>query len=207
VGALKSELRRRIRSARAARGRSDDPQLLLDAARHAGLLDPEGRPGHVGAVTIAAYVASPGEPDPAAIREAVRAAGGRVLLPIPRSGRRLEWALDEGRYAMDATLPVQVPSGPVVGEGAACLVAHRVSLVLAPALAVDRTGARLGQGGGFYDTVLAELARAVEQDPIRVAAVVHDDEVLAGGQIPRDAHDVAVAEALTTSGVIRLGDG
>lgn len=215
----KPELRRQVRDARAAIEGVREPERLLAVARGAGLLDPRGRPGHVGAVTIAAYIASPGEPDPAAVRSAVRAAGGRVLLPIPLPGRRLGWVLDDGRYAPDPALPVQVPVGAELGRGAACLIDQGVTLVLAPALAVDRSGARLGQGGGFYDALLAQLAQSSRIGDsgspaghgghpargIAVLAVVHDDEVLAPGSIPRDAHDAPVGAALTPTGIVRLG--
>ena len=53
--------------------------------------------------------------------------------------------------------------------------------MLAPALAVDGAGRRLGQGGGSYD-------RALERAGAPVVAVVFDDEVL-DGQIPVEAHD------------------
>jgi 5-formyltetrahydrofolate cyclo-ligase len=219
VAPTKSELRRRIRAARAARVPTGEPEQLLAVLRATGLLDPRGRPGRVGAVTITAYIASPGEPDTAAVRAAVRAAGGRVLLPVPLPGRGLGWVLDEGRYAPDPTLPVQVPVGPELGRGAAGLVDQDITLVLAPALAVDRSGARLGQGGGFYDALLAQLAPSAgvarpapaggasgdPDRPITVLAVVHDDEVLAPGTIPRGAHDVPVGTALTPGGIVRLG--
>jgi len=185
---------------------TDEPQRMLAVLRAAGALDPRGRPGEVGAVTIAAYIASPGEPDTAAVRAAVRAAGGRVLLPVPLPGRDLGWVLDEGSYAPDPALPVRVPIGPELGRGAPCLIEQAATLVLAPALAVDRSGARLGQGGGFYDTLLAQLAQHVAAArPIGVLAVVHDDEVLAPGMIPRDAHDMPVGAALTPAGIVRLG--
>ena len=224
----KVQLRRRLRLARtAALEPADEPARLLEVAAGAGLLDPQGRAGVVGAVTITAYVASPGEPDLGPLRAAVRAAGGRVLLPIPRPGRVLEWAEDDGTYAWAGSLPVQIPTTVSLGSGVRPLVDQGVHLVLAPALAVDRSGARMGQGGGFYDRVLAELAglRAPEAPAtggaratvgpaasggpappglIDVLAVVHPDEVLPVGTIPREAHDILVAGALTARGLVRF---
>jgi 5-formyltetrahydrofolate cyclo-ligase len=203
VAADKRDLRARIRAARARRNDARAQGVLLrDAAAAAGLLDPGRVPGRIGPVVVAAYVASPGEPEVAAIREAIRAAGGTVLLPIPRPGRSLGWALDDGRYAPATRLRVLAPVGPEVGVGADCLVAHGVSLVLVPALAVDRSGTRLGQGGGYYDVLLAGLAGRVD-----ALAVVRDDEVLPAGAIPREGHDAPIGGALTPSGVVRLGGG
>jgi 5-formyltetrahydrofolate cyclo-ligase len=202
MATTKAELRREIRSARVRRAPDHgEPEDLLAVVRAAGLLHPDGH-SEVGAVTIAAYVAAPGEPDTAAIRAAVRAAGGRVLLPIPEPGRTLAWALDDGHYRPAPRLPVPMPTGPAVGTGAGGLVEAGVTLVLAPALAVDRSGGRLGQGGGFYDGVLGVLPPGIE-----VLVVVHDGEVLPAGSIPRQAHDSAVTRALTAAGIVDLIDG
>lgn len=206
----KRELRARIRAQRARL--AGDPQGpeerqrqargLLATATAAGLLDMSGR-DVVGPVTIAAYLASPDEPDVAAIRAAVRAAGGRVLLPIPQSGRVLAWAADDDRHVEVTRLRVLAPTGPVLGTGAACLAGLGAVLVLVPALAVDASGTRLGQGGGYYDVLLEELAGSGAAP--RILAVVHDDEVLPPGTIPRDAHDVPVPAVLTPSGIRLLG--
>jgi 5-formyltetrahydrofolate cyclo-ligase len=197
----KRAARARVRQARAASAL--DPtavaERLLAAARAAGLLDP---PGAKDGPRIAAYVAAPGEPDPAAIRTAVRAAGGIVLLPVPLSGRTLGWALDDGRYLPGERFPVPQPAGPQLGTGVGPLVAAHVGLVLAPALAVDRSGTRLGQGGGYYDTVLAALAEVAQ--PPRVVVVVHDDELLPAGTLPRGPHDAPIAEVLTPGGLVTL---
>lgn len=229
----KRSLRTRLRAARLAaaqaRGTSGDQRLaadLLDTATAAGLLSPTGRPGEIGPVVVTAYVAANGEPDLAPLRAAVRAAGGQVLLPIPGPERSLAWALDDGRYTPSPDgLPVPVPTTTPLGSGARCLIEQQVTVVFAPALAVDRGGTRMGQGGGFYDTVLAELATsgpsrkattlAGHPGPprtprplsraIRVVAVVHDDEVLAIGALPREPHDHAVSAALTPHGLVPLG--
>lgn len=196
----KRDLRRRLRAARAAR---DDHDLvagqLLACAERAGLLDPDGQPGRVGPVRIAAYVATSSEPDVAAIRQAVLTAGGTVLLPIPAADRQLAWAPDEGTYVAAGALQVPTPTGTPVGVGPQCLADWGVGLVLAPALAVDATGTRLGQGGGFYDVLLAGLPPG-----IAVVAVVHDEEVLDAGAIPRDAHDRPISRALTPGGLLSL---
>lgn len=212
VADSKSDLRARIRSTRswavgAARTKQEAAGLLA-TARAAGLLGPEGTADLRWAVAIAAYIAAPGEPDVTDIRAAVRAAGGVVLLPIPRSDRRLDWALDDGEYRPDGRYPIEVPAGEVVGSGAAGLIAHGVRTVLVPALAVDATGVRLGQGGGYYDRLLAELARRTgpahggpaASEPgaeIRIVAVVRDEELLAAGAVPREAHDALMTAALT----------
>jgi 5-formyltetrahydrofolate cyclo-ligase len=223
VADSKSDLRARIRAARSrpiseddrARGRDG----LLTTALAAGLLDRASTPDALGAVVIAAYIAAPGEPDVAAIRAAVREVGGTVLLPIPRADRTLDWALDDGDYRPEGRYPIEVPAGEVLGSGAPGLLAHGVRTVLVPALAVDLNGARLGQGGGYYDRLLADLAgpagllregvsRIVAHQSaagIRVIAVVRDEELLAAGAVPSEAHDQVMVAALTPTRYVPLG--
>lgn len=55
-------------------------------------------------------------------------------------------------------------------------------LVFIPALAVDRSGNRLGRGKAYFDRVLEKLP-----DGVLVYAVVFDREILQ--QIPTEAHD------------------
>jgi 5-formyltetrahydrofolate cyclo-ligase len=182
---------------------------LLEAASSAGLLYPEGRPGRVGRVVLAGYLAMPGEPDPAAVCAAVRDAGGRVLLPRPSPGTRLEWAWDDGTRAVpNAPVRVPVPGGPAIGEGYEALLAADVRVLLLPALAVDEAGHRLGQGGGYYDRLLAD--RPLWRDGaarLLVVAVVHDDEVLPAGRVPVDDLDQPIDAALTPSGLRRFPNG
>lgn len=221
----KDSLRRRLRAARSARaaagessadglgppshraGLTAGPARLLATALRAGLLDPDGRIGQLGAARIAAYLAMPGEPDPALITAAVREAGGRVLLPVPLADRTMAWAVDDGSRS-EARDPVRVPvpAGPRVGVGARPVLAEVVTTVLLPALAVDETGGRLGQGGGFYDRFLSELAtlRVTGRRGPLVVAVVHDDEVLPVGTVPVRDHDRAVDAVLTPTRFMRF---
>jgi 5-formyltetrahydrofolate cyclo-ligase len=223
VADSKSDLRARIRAARSkvagtAAGMQEAARLLA-TARAAGLLDHDGRPDSHRDVAIAAYIAAPGEPDVGAIRAAVRQAGGVVLLPIPRADRTLDWAHDDGDYRPEGRYPIEVPAGEVVGSGASALIAHGVRTVLVPALAVDTTGARLGQGGGYYDRLLSELVSLagppgaggaqglahLSAAEVRVVAVVRDVELLPAGAVPREAHDQLMMGALTPTQYVVLG--
>jgi 5-formyltetrahydrofolate cyclo-ligase len=123
---------------------------------------------------------------------ALRAAGRRVLLPVLRDDMDLEWAAFEGADALrPARLGLLEPAGASLGLDAVAAA----ELVLAPALAVDRDGRRLGQGGGSYD-------RALERAAAPVVAIVFDDEVL-DAPLPVEAHDKAVAGVLTPAGGLR----
>ena len=72
------------------------------------------------------------------------------------------------------------------------------SVVFVPALAVDRTGARLGRGRGFYDrTLVLRIRRRA------LIAMVRDDELL--DEVPHEPHDVPMTHALTPGrGLVEL---
>jgi 5-formyltetrahydrofolate cyclo-ligase len=135
------------------------------------------------------------EPPTLPLLAALRGAGRRVLLPLLREDMDLEWAEFEAPEALrPARRGIPEPEGASLGlDGVAA-----AGLVLAPALAVDRAGRRLGQGGGSYDRALARSAAPV-------VAVVFDDEVL--DEVPVEAHDHWVAGVLTPGGGLRwLGE-
>lgn len=152
--------------------------------------------------TVCGYLPVGSEPGSFALLDALRAAGCEVLLPVvpePDSSGP-PGPLDWGRYAgatalRSGPLGLREPSGPRLG--AAAVAAANVLLV--PALAVDRTGVRLGRGAGYYDSTLL-LARP---DAL-VAAVVRDVELVAA--LPAEPHDMRVTAVLTPgAGLLTLG--
>ena len=87
------------------------------------------------------------------------------------------------------------PSPAPRTSGAGALA--EADVVVAPALAVDTSGARLGQGGGWYDRAL-EHARPGTP----VIAMVFEEEVYdaASRPVPREAHDRLVDAVATPDG-------
>jgi 5-formyltetrahydrofolate cyclo-ligase len=69
-------------------------------------------------------------------------------------------------------------------------------LVLAPGLAVDGRGTRLGQGGGCYDRALPRRRAGVP-----VLVLLHPGEREADDVLPREAHDVPVDGVVTADGI------
>ncbi len=69
-----------------------------------------------------------------------------------------------------------------------------IDLIIAPALAIDRKGFRLGYGGGFYDAFLA-------QHPAPIVGAVFSSLLV--DHLPHEAHDVPVDIIVTEHETIR----
>jgi 5-formyltetrahydrofolate cyclo-ligase len=140
--------------------------------------------------TVCSYVPVGSEPGSADALDALLAADVRVLLPVAREVTGVPQPLAWGEYRPDglvaAPFGLREPAAPWLPPEAI----GAASIVVVPALAVDRTGARLGRGAGFYDRSLP-LA-----DPeAGLVAVVRDDELV--DELPHEDHDVPMTHALT----------
>lgn len=72
-------------------------------------------------------------------------------------------------------------------------------LVICPLLAFDRSGGRLGQGGGFYDRTLANLRAA---KPVFVLGLAYAGQEVE--ELPTEAHDQRLDAILTETGYIEV---
>jgi 5-formyltetrahydrofolate cyclo-ligase len=87
--------------------------------------------------TVAAYVSRGSEPSTLALLDHLSARGVRVLLPVVRPDRDLDWALDDGTRRPGVVRGVLEPGGPRLGVEAI----SAADVVLVPALARTRAGA------------------------------------------------------------------
>lgn len=199
----KKRVRRALRASRSARTPDQRAEAASALAVRLGSIPEVAALVQAGGGVVAAYASLGDEPGTGPLRELLALSGVRVLLPVIRPDGDLDWGWD-----FDDLVPrehrLAIPE-PVVdaslGTGAAGLAAAGCAVVLVPALAVDRAGHRLGQGGGFYDRLLADVPRHVDGGPLLVA-VVHDDEVL--DALPHEPHDRPVDAALTPNGFLPL---
>jgi 5-formyltetrahydrofolate cyclo-ligase len=147
--------------------------------------------------TIAAYVSVGTEPDTRALLFALWKRGSYVVLPVLQPDGDLDWASYEGPESLKAgPRGLLEPAEPRRGVTAIT----SADLVLVPALAADRSGTRLGRGGGSYDRALARVGAAIP-----TIALLYDGELLPAGQVPAGPLDQPVrAVALPGQGISRL---
>lgn len=149
------------------------------------------------AASVAVYVSVGTEPGTGPLLEALHGLGRRVLLPVVLPDLDLDWATYAGPQGLAAAgYGLLEPTGPRLGPEAVATA----DVVLCPAVAVDRAGMRLGQGGGCYDRALARVPHGTF-----VCALLYDDEVL--DAVPAAPHDRPVTAVVTPRGITRLPAG
>ena len=136
-----------------------------------------------------------------------------VVIPAYRAAGTLAHALDS---VMAQTLPprqvVVVDDGSPDGEDLARIVAgyrglpepdarcervaaSSIDWVLVPGIAFDRSGGRLGYGGGYYDRLLPAL-------PARAARVAGAFSAQIVDAVPSAPHDITMDTVVTEAGVV-----
>jgi 5-formyltetrahydrofolate cyclo-ligase len=190
----KKEIRRQMRQRRRALSRDDRKHAALGVT--AAL---SGLHSFMAAERVAVFFANDGEID---LSPATKYHAGKAYyLPVvpPPGRRRLRFAplaaatsFRKNRYGI---LEPVVPSGSLV-------TARQLDLVLAPLVAFDRRGGRLGMGGGYYDATFAFLAsRAHWRQPALVGVAFSFQEV---PHIDRDPWDIPLSAVVTERGIINI---
>ena len=187
--ARKTAMRDQLVTARGRRSLLEVSEAARSIAGH--LLDtPEVRR----AATVAAYISIGTEPGTGPLLEELLALGRRVIVPVVLPDLDLDWAVYDGPDRLvRARRGLLEPAGELLGREAVATA----DVVLTPGLAVDRTGMRLGQGGGCYD-------RALGRVPVGTftCTLLYDGELVE--EVPAAAHDRPVTAAVTPAGLTRL---
>lgn len=186
----KEELRSVIRAARLTRS-----ERCRREAANAFAKVLEAMPELRDARCVAAYAARPSEPGTLPLLALLAAHGVRILLPVLGTGLQRNWAPYAGDDDLQQRAPGRPPEPGTTQLGAEAL--HDADVIVAPALAVDTSGTRLGQGGGWYDRAL-ENARPGTP----VIAMVFAEEVYDAGTrpLPRQSHDRLIDAVATPEG-------
>jgi 5-formyltetrahydrofolate cyclo-ligase len=139
---------------------------------------------------IASYVSYEFEPSTDEINEAFLRSGKVLLLPRI-NGDQLEWVRWDGDPANLVTKKkISEPVGPALTD------LSQIQAIVVPALRIDQSGFRLGQGGGYYDRALVHL-KAWK------IGLVYAGE-LSSEVLPHESHDVPLDAAATPSIVVRF---
>jgi 5-formyltetrahydrofolate cyclo-ligase len=175
----KSLLRRHYRHERRERFTQESWLHILDASEFASV------------TRVASYLSYGDEPATADINAELIRRGIHLLLPRLLPDNDLEWVEwngDENSLAANGNV--------LEPHGFAFTDTDVIDLVIVPALHIDRSGNRLGQGGGSYDRSLSRLSAWK-------LALVHHGEITSE-PLPVEAHDQKVNAAATPDLIVRF---
>lgn len=195
----KAELRRAVIA------RRDALDLDLQAAKSADicarLVDLLGRLDAAAPHTVAVYAAMGSEVDPAAFVAAAAKRGWRVAYPCMLSAS--DTAACGQRMCMRAVSAGDASEAPFIAHPTRTFAATDVDsdhfpiapaaeldMIIVPLVAFDRTGARLGYGGGCYDRYLPTVA-----PKCLIVGIAFDEQRV--GHVPTDAHDLPLSHIVS----------
>lgn len=151
--------------------------------------------------TVAVYAAMGSEVDPAAFAAAAAARGWRVAYPCMLSatdaaacGQRMcmrAVAADNASAAPFIAHPTRAFAATDIDSSRFLIVpAEALGMIIVPLVAFDRTGARLGYGGGCYDRYLPTLSPACQ-----ITGIAFDEQRVDG--VPTDTHDLPLPHIIS----------
>lgn len=145
------------------------------------------------ASAIASYISYGDEPNTKDLNQAILKSGKDLYLPRV-NGINLEWVLWNG--SSDLLAPSKLSKQLLEPTGSALSDVSVIDLIIVPALLIDRSGYRLGQGGGFYDRALPKLSAWS-------IGLIHPDEI-SSVDLPREEFDVPLNAAATPDLILRF---
>lgn len=175
----KSKLRDFYRKERKSRFISDSWLHILNASEFTELKNKN----------IASYLSYDVEPSTIEINKQLLAKGAKLFLPRMLKNHDLEWVAWDGQ---ENQLKKVGNHFEPIGEAASVML----DVIIVPALHIDRSGNRLGQGGGSYDRALAKSSAW------RIA-LVHPGEITSE-PLPTAQFDQKVNAAATPTMLVRF---
>ena len=168
------------------RARQERSQKFIPANFNIILTAPEV----LAAPSIASYISYEFEPSTVEINQAIIRDGKQLFLPR-MIGDQLEWVSWSGEQS--ELQPKKKILEPI---GAALLDLSEIGVVIVPALRIDQSGFRLGQGGGYYDRALTQL------NAWKIGLVYPEE--LSSEKLPLENHDIPLDAAATPSIIVRF---
>ena len=139
---------------------------------------------------IASYHSYGDEPDTTALNQQILLSGKTLLLPRVLPDLNLEWVKWNGSTA---SLKKNKNFYEPIGEP---INAQEIDAVIVPCLHVNRSGFRLGQGGGSYDRALANIS-AYKMGLIYSGEITNET-------LPIEAHDQKLDAVATPELIVRF---
>lgn len=195
----KTELRRTVIVRRNALDL--DVRAAKSAVVCARLVELMDRLGAAAPHTVAVYAAMGSEVNPAAFAAAAVACDWRVAYPCMLSAT--EAAACGQRMCMRAVAAGDAPAAPFIARPTRAFAAtdidssrfpivpaEALDMIVVPLVAFDRTGTRLGYGGGCYDRYLPMLSPVCQ-----IVGIAFDEQRV--DHIPTDAHDLPLPHIIS----------
>jgi 5-formyltetrahydrofolate cyclo-ligase len=138
------------------------------------------------------------------VRARALADGKRVYMAVPRlRDERPFRLLDPERITVTPRQAASIRGSSTAGAPVRVEDVDHIGLVVCGTVVVNRSGARIGKGGGYSDLELALLTEtgAIDDRTI-VATTVHDSQVVAG-RLPETEHDFRVDLVVTPTAMFR----
>ena len=190
---------------RAVIARRDAIELDMRAAKSAAicarLVELLGRSDPAAPRTVAVYAAMGSEVDPAAFATAAADRGWQVVYPCMLSAS--DAAACGQRMCMRAVASGDVDTAPFVARPTQAFAAtdidsdrfpivpaEALDMIVVPLVAFDRTGARLGYGGGCYDRYLPTPSASCH-----IIGIAFEEQRV--DRVPTDAHDLPLPNIIS----------
>ena len=141
---------------------------------------------------IACYVSIKNEVDTKTVIQKAIDSGKQVGVPVTREDGDMDFQAIAG---LSDLRPVHYGLREPVPDSKKVLLPHTIDLILVPGIAFDRSGHRIGSGGGYYDRFLART------EVIRIG-LSYGFQII--DRVPAEPHDEKMDLIITENEVIKI---
>ena len=148
---------------------------------------------------VTCYSSYRDEPPTRVLLQRLCDAGYEVLVPAV-VGEHLHWhdvtgEVDDPKAWTLDSYGIPRPTTPEIATSPSELLALGVRVIITPGLGMERSGARIGQGGGYYDRFYEHIPRYSAGGPFRLG-ITHFGGLLPDGTIELKPHDQLIDDVI-----------